>query len=305
MKNAKENYTLLFNSKDIEKYIDSSIGFIEKDAEFRKLISSNASSTISRLKDLSLEISKLQNDFVYFLKLNQEEYKNPMETISYLILKYKSKFFNPLLKYDFFVPNINYLELINDIIYGIKSTDEEILKKGIFVAEKTNFEILKIILKVLSMISIVYKENGEKAAKKICSINKMCLNMNDEFRQKRNAIKTDLFNLLYGYNNFKKIKLMDDENDTSVLIELTDDNGVFKDLTEHEISQILYSYVVLYGNQNEILSNTDEHNFKDLSEIADIIKRGIKEGIDSSQIIDDLASGKRKITFSEQNSKHI
>ena len=67
----------------------------------------------------------------------------------------------------------------------------------------------------------------------------------------------------------------------------------------------MYSFFVLYGNAKEIISNTDDFAFKDISEIADVIKRRTIDGIDASKTIDDIASGKIKMHFNEQTSKHI
>ncbi|HIU39675.1 MAG TPA: hypothetical protein IAB68_00025, partial [Candidatus Aphodocola excrementigallinarum] len=91
LKATKNNYKLLFDEDNLEKYIDSSISFIEKDREFKSLISSNDKDVVLKLEKLSKELSELKKDFEYFCKQEHKEYKNPMDTISYFILKYKDK----------------------------------------------------------------------------------------------------------------------------------------------------------------------------------------------------------------------
>lgn len=314
LKVTKNNYSRLFGESDLKRYVNSSISFIEKDKEFKSLISSTEKDVTLKLEKLSKELSELKKDFEYFSKLEQKEYKNPMDTIAYLILKYKNKILandqnqidvNTFLGYDFFINGIDYYELIRKLEYNMESIEEETSRKKVFYNRKTNFEKLKIILKVLSMLSMLNKENDKSKIKKVILLNKITADMNDAFKYNRRARKTDLFDTLYGYDNLKSVKLMDDENGLKALEEITDSNGVFKDFTNDEIARLLYSFFVLYGNAKEIISNTDDFAFKDISEIADVIKRRTIDGIDASKTIDDIASGKIKMHFNEQTSKHI
>lgn len=314
LKVTKNNYSRLFGESDLKRYVNSSISFIEKDKEFKSLISSTEKDAALKLEKLSKELSELKKDFEYFSKLEQKEYKNPMDTIAYLILKYKNKILandqnqidvNTFLGYDFFINGIDYYELIRKLEYNTESIEEETSRKKVFYNRKTNFEKLKIILKVLSMLSMLNKENDKSKIKKVILLNKITADMNDAFKYNRRARKTDLFDTLYGYDNLKSVKLMDDENGLKALEEITDSNGVFKDFTNDEIARLLYSFFILYGNAKEITSNTDDFSFKDISEIADVIKRRTIDGIDASKTIDDIASGKIKMHFNEQTSKHI
>ncbi len=235
---------------------------------------------------------------------------SPIDAISYLILEYKNKILasdqnqidiNTLLGYDFFVHGINYYELIKNLECNIESIEEKSKGKTLY-KKKTDFEKVKIILKVLSMLSMLNKENDKKSIEKVILLNEIIANMNDKFKNNIKARKTDLFDMLYGYDNLKNVRIIDNKDGVKVLEEITDSNGVFKEFTEEEIARLLYSFFVLYGNEKEIISNTDDFVFKDLSVIADIIKRRAIDGVDSSKTIDDIASGKIKLHLNEQTS---
>lgn len=314
LKATKNNYKLLFDEDNIEKYIDSSISFIEKDIEFKSLISSNDKDVVLKLEKLSKELSELKKDFEYFCKQEHKEYKNPMDTISYFILKYLNIIFknninlndiNAYLGYDLFVPYIAYTKLIMGIEVNIKNKEEDLSRKMILYDKKTNYDILKIALKVIHILSTVYKVGGKDAVKKTGMMNKICVNINEDFNYNRNARKTDLFDMVYGYDYLKNAKQIDDEKDAEALEELTDNNGFAKEFTDYEIIYLLYSYIVLYNKAEEIKSDNEDFTFKDLSEIANIIKKRSIDGIDPSKTIDDIASGKIKLNLSEQTTKHI
>ena len=132
-----------------------------------------------------------------------------MDTISYFILKYKDKILssdqnqidiNAFLGIDFFVPFINYSKLIRSLNSNIINMEYDLSNKRVKYNKKTDFDILKISLKIMNILSLVYKENGVEALKKVGSMNKICVDMNNEFKHSKNAFKTDIFNMIYGYD---------------------------------------------------------------------------------------------------------
>ena len=190
---------------------------------------------------------------------------------------------------------MSFITGIDKVVF--KDSEDNNIKKN------TNYENLNIILTIIKMLSLVYKEGGIKAVNKVVTLNNLCMNANERFKYNKNAKKTDLFNMLYGYDRLKKEKLID-VTSVKALYEITDEDGVFKDFTEHEIIEVLYSYIVLYNNSDKIMNGDDEEfAFKDISEIANIINRKSKEGIDSSKTIEDLAGGRISIKFNNQKSK--
>lgn len=322
---------------ELKKYMDIACRFIDKDRIFRGLINSKGENVVEQLTNLSKELSELQQKLEYFCKISNIEYNGSINTIAYLVLNNKNKFFgneqnlynvNQTLKEEFFIPNFNYLELLRNIKAKIeyikekeietKNKDLDFLSfitgidKVVFkdsednnIKKNTNYENLNIILIIIKMLSLVYKEGGIKAVNKVVTLNNLCMNANERLRFKynKNARKTDLFNMLYGYDRLKKEKLID-VTSVKALYEITDEDGVFKDFTEQEIIEVLYSYIVLYNNSDKIMNGDDEEFvFKDISEIVNIISRRAKEGIDSSKTIEDLANGRISIKFNNQKSK--
>lgn len=310
LKASKNNFELLFEDKKLEKYIDDAIMFIQKDKAFRNLISSNDPSDIEKLSKLSKDLSALKNDFEYFCKLNQKKFEGPVDAISFLILKYKAKFFgnelnlydiNQTLETEFFIPNFNYLTFVRNLDAKIDTVLKEENK-----IEITDSKRINIILKAMSVLSKVYEKNGMEAVKKVCGMNDACLEIYEQYQYKQNARKTDLFDMIYGYNYLSQVTMLDGEDkNIKAFEELTSPNGVFKNLTEHEIVELIYNYFVLYKTGYKIVSETADFAFKDLSPVAGIIKRRVRDGAHSSNIIEALASGKISITFNEQSSKKM
>ena len=320
---------------ELKKYMDISCNFIDKDRKFKKLIKSNEENVVEQLSNLSKELSVLQEKLRYFCKINNIKYNGSINIVAYLVLNNKNKFFgneenlyniNKTLKEEFFIPNFNYLDLFRNVESKIEFIKENEIKtknkdldflsfitgidKVVFkdmdesnIKKNTDYENLNIVLIIIKMLSLVYKEGGIKAVNKVIMLNDLCINIDEKFKYKNNAKKTDLFNMLYGYDKLKKEKLSDVAS-VKALCEITDKNGVFKDFTEQEIIEVLYSYIVLYNNSDKIMNDCDEEFvFKDISEIANIISRRAKDGIDSSKTIEDLASGKISIKFNNQSLK--
>ncbi len=66
LKATKNNYSSLFEERGFETYIDLAIDFIEKDKEFKSLISSNEKDTVSKLGKLSKNLSDLRKRIEVF-----------------------------------------------------------------------------------------------------------------------------------------------------------------------------------------------------------------------------------------------
>lgn len=320
---------------ELKKYMYIACDFIDKDRNFRSLINSKGENVVEQLTNLSKELSGLQEKLKYFCKINNIKYNGSINTIAYLVLNNKNNFFgneenlcniNKSLKEELFIPNFNYLNLFRNIESKVeyikeneietKNKDSDFLSfitgidKVIFkdseesnIKKNTDYENLNIVLIIIKMLSLVYKEGEIKAVNKIIMLNDLCINIDEKFKYKNNAKKTDLFNMLYGYDKIKKEKISDVVN-VKALFEITDDDGVFKNFTEQEIIEVLYSYIILYNNSDKIMNGDDEEFiFKDISEIANIISRRAKDGIDSSKTIEALASGKISVMFNNQKSK--
>ncbi len=303
----------LFKDENLQKFVSSSLDFIKKDKEFRSLIHSSKKEDVLKLKNLSNELNKLQDEFISFANQEKQKYKSPMDMIAYFILKYEDLIFlndqvklnvNTSLQTDFFMMEINYITLIRKLEYDMENIEKN-YENYYSYNKKSNFEKLKVILKILSMLSLLYKEN-KKSVINIILLNKSASYVSDKFKYNRKAYETDLFDMVYGYDNLKKESLIDcDLNDIKPLKEIADANGPFKDFSSDEIVWLLYEFCVLYKNSEEIISENEAFAFKDLTEISDIIKRRSIDGIDPYKTIDDIASGKIKIHLNDQSKKHI
>ena len=312
LKSSYNNYDELFKDNDIKEYIKDSILFIEKYKEFLSLIKSSSLNDIEKLNALSSELVKIQNKFKYFCKLESEEYKGELSTISFIILKNNNIFenynnlldINKSLSNNLFAPINGYNLIIKDLYDKVKNN----INYNIYNYRDMNvneYKILKALLCILKMYVNVYEKNGIKGLNKIKNVNNAIYKMKDMYRLNIYSRKVDLYDLLYGYKNLFEIKDLNSiDSMCNYLYDIADNDGMFDGLNEFEIAEILYKCYI-HEKLNLIKSDDNEYDFKDLKVIVRAIKNGISNGKESSRTIDEFISGKLKLNISEkQNGGH-
>lgn len=314
----RDNYDNLFSNNDDKKIIASSIEFLEKDKEFLSLIKSNDKEDVKRLGILSKELNKINDDFELYKKINHINASNGVNIISNIIVKnfdviFKDKenkmAINRRLGDAFFILEYDYVGLFNLLFQDENLSD--------------SFK-LKIFFNISYLLKEVYMENNDiNDLKKIDDINNSLkvVSKNDMFKIKKKSSSmfdlfelqkpekykenVSLFSMLFDYNEYKKKNIIGDAEHAKMLKEIVSYDGPFKGLNNEYIAKILYSYIVLNNRASDIVSESEEYIFKDLSPIEGVIKRRTRDGYDDDKIILDLSSGKIALTFNEQPSKNM
>lgn len=328
------------NMKDIKdkKYLDLSLEFIRKEEKFKQIVNQDSSNIIAtdeinrekqmqdylnNLNDLSKRLNIISNEFKDYCEKHEIKYTNQYDVISYIILENINNIFsndenlldiNSNVGFNLFILGINYVDLYNRIqaridVKRIKKQSSKSFSKlvGIDYVDDSNEEkisyrqMIRIIFNITYMLSMLREKMSAVAVKKVLALNDITINLSNKRGQ-----TIDLFDMLFDYDELKKNENMNDEKGINILCELVDKNGMFNVLTEHEIIELLYNYIVVYNRKNDILSEKEEYGFKDLNPIIEIIERRIKDGhLTSSKIIDDIASGRVNIPLNEQSSNQI
>lgn len=206
---------------------------------------------------------------------------------------------NKLLGYEFLIPDLDK----NDFKIFFNKVYEEYTNSNY---EERNFiETLKIMLKKYDMIAKVFKNGGEIQVKNLSKINSYLIYEYDVTYNYGNVNKIDLFSGFNGYDNLASIKDIGQNlsKEDKALIEISNLNGMFSGLKPNEISHILYNYLQVYKNFDQIVSKKEDFAFKDLSPLAQAINRTRENSLNESAIIkliDDFCSGKRSISFKEK-----
>lgn len=289
-----ENNFNLEESNDYKTFISSSISFLKKDKEFTKLLPSNDKEDVERLIKLSDELKELNEVFKgksleyicsFMFKNNEKilgDEKNKNET-------------NKMLNYNFFIEDIDYVKLSDNIYADCKNRgiENDVLK-------------MKAFLKICNLLSLFCLDNKNiNDVNKILKLNDISREINKEFTEHRNTKKTSLFGMLYGYENLiKENDLNIKSKDLKLLKELVDEDGPFKGLTKKEIVELLYSYIMLNNRACDLVSTDSNYIFKDLSPVSEIIKRRTKENQNGKQIILSLANNKNSFKFNNQSSRY-
>ncbi len=289
-----ENNFDLEESNDYKTFISSSVSFLKKDKEFIKLLPSNNKDDVGRLIKLSDELNELNKVFKgkslenicsFMFKNNTKilgNEKNKIET-------------NKMLNCNFFIENIDYVKLSDNIYTDCKNRgiENDVLK-------------MKAFLKVCNLLSLFYLDNKNiNDVNKILKLNDITRKINKEFAEYKKAKKTSLFDMLYGYENLiKEENLNIKSKDLKLLKELVDDDGPFKGLTKQEIVELLYSYIMLNNRACDLVSTDSNYIFKDLSPVSEIIKRRTKEKMSEKQIILSLANNKNSYKFNDQSGRY-
>lgn len=313
----KDNYDNLFSDNDDKKIIASSIEFLEKDKEFLSLIKSNDKEDVKRLGILSKELNKINDDFELYKKINHVNSTNEVGLISNIIVRNFDAIFkdkenkmaiNRRLDDAFFILEYDYVGLFNSLLQNENLSDSS---------------KLKIFFNISYLLKEVYMENNDiNDLKKIDDINNSLKDVSKNYmfkRKKKSNIfdlleiqksendkeNINLFSMLYDYEKYMKNNIINDKEDAKMLKEIVSYDGPFKGLNNEYIAKILYSYIVLNNRASDIVSESEEYIFKDLSPIEGVIKRRTRDGYDDDNIILDLASGKIALTFNEQPSKNV
>ena len=313
----RDNYDNLFLNNDDKKIIASSIEFLEKDKEFLSLIKSNDKEDVKRLGILSKELNKINDDFELYKKINHVNSTNGVGLISNIIVRNFDAIFkdkenkmamNRRLNDAFFILEYDYVGLFNSLLQNENLSDSS---------------KLKIFFNISYLLKEVYMENNDiNDLKKIDDINNSLKDVSKNYmfkRKKKSNIfdlleiqkpekykeNINLFSMLYDYEKYIKNNIISDKEDAKMLKEIVSYDGPFKGLNNEYIAKILYSYIVLNNRASDIVSESEEYIFKDLSPIEGVIKRRTRDGYDDDNIILDLASGKIALTFNEQPSKNV
>ena len=206
---------------------------------------------------------------------------------------------NKLLGYEFLITDLDkkdFKTFFNKVYEEYTNSNHE---------ERSFIETLKILLKKYDMIAKVFKNGSENQVKRLSSINNCLVGEYEKINNYRNINMIDLFSGFNGYDNLSSIKYINQDlsKEDKALIEISDLNGMFSGLKPNEISHILYNYLQVYKNFDQIISKKEDFAFKDLSPLAQVINRTRENSLNKSAIIkliDDFCSGKRSISFKEK-----
>lgn len=212
---------------------------------------------------------------------------------------------NKLLDYEFLVLGLT-PDLFKAFLFNVGEETSKKTDNNHNVEERSFIEITKIMLKKYDMISKVFKNGGENEVKRLSNINNCLVDEYEKVNNYKGIIKgIDLFSGFNGYDNLSSIKYINQDlsKEDKALIEISDLNGMFSGLKPNEISHVLYNYLQVYKNFDQIISKKEDFVFKDLSPLAQVINRTRENSLNESAIIkliDDFCSGKRSISFKEK-----
>lgn len=334
LKVISNNKKVVKNKADKE-YFDLAIEFIEKEEKFKQMVKQDYSSIttsgadkekqvseyLNELDGLSKRLSNLNDKFKKYCEENKIEYTTQYDVISHIVLDNINSIFsndenlidiNSSVGFNLYTVGVNYIDLYNKILARIENNNNKQSPGAFFkligidyVDDDNENEIsyrqaIRIMFNITYMIAKLRENMGAVAVKKILVLNDTTINLSN-----KRGKTIDLFNMLFNYDKLKDQENMDNKKYINILCELTDKNGMFSGLTEHEIAEFLYNYVVVYNKRSDILSEKEEYGFKDLNPITEMIERRMKDGNTTiSKLIEDVASGKINITIFEQDSNH-
>lgn len=194
--------------------------------------------------------------------------------------------------------------------FDVVPQEKVITKNNKYYDLRSHYSMFIITILKYKILSDLYNKLGEGAFKRAIIINKKLEDVYEHLESYRGVNRIDLFEGLYTYDELALQKQVNFNNDniSKPIIEIADENGMFKGLNTNEIAYILYSYLEKYKTINNLVSNNKDYAFKDLTPLVELIKRRKKEGYDWSlikKLIDDVASGKINIKFEDKERDNI